>query len=66
MVGPFFEFNDYLDYIHSRGVYKKVPLTFWPTIKLYVVIKGKIFILESNILNSTYFNVYRIQQTNPR
>lgn len=41
IVGPFFEFSDYIMYIEERGRYAKIPISIVPAIKRFLTGKRK-------------------------
>lgn len=41
IVGPFFEFADYINYIERKGRYENIPLTFVPSLIRFVQGKCK-------------------------
>jgi lysophospholipid acyltransferase 1/2 len=37
LIGPFFEYNHYIEFIEERGVYAHIPNTVWPSIQRWLI-----------------------------
>ena len=44
IVGPFFEFSDYIMYIEERGRYKSIPISIIPSLKKFLTGKRKLLV----------------------
>ena len=43
LVGPFFEYKDYINFIEQKGIYSKIPSTFFASLKRFLHGHSKIY-----------------------
>jgi hypothetical protein len=49
IVGPFYEYTDYINFVNKEGKYKSIPPTFFEGIKYYFLAMGNLLTMKLNI-----------------